>query len=142
MSDDLKDILGNSNKDIDNQQLMDYLSKKLTKEDAHDIEKMMADDDFVNDAVEGLQDISNTSNIEAYAEQLNFNLQKQLALKKQRKQKRKLKDQPWIYLAIATILLICGIIYFILKRNMHHPFHDPKQQIHMTCIKENLLLKV
>ena len=120
MSDDLKDILGNSNKDIDNQQLMNYLSKQLSEEDAHDIEKMMADDDFMNDAVEGLQEIGSTANIEAYAEQLNYNLQKQLAQKKQRREKRKLRDQPWIYLAIMTILLICTIIYFILKRNIHH----------------------
>ncbi|MEP6674535.1 MAG: hypothetical protein ABJA78_05255 [Ferruginibacter sp.] len=119
MSEDLKDILSNSNKDIDNQQLMDYLSKQLSKEEAHDIEKMMADDEFINDAVEGLQQISNTANIEAYAEQLNYNLQKQLALKKQRKEKRKLKDQPWIYLAIMTILLICTILYFVLKRRVH-----------------------
>lgn len=55
MSEDLKDILSSSNKDIDNQKLMDYLSGKLAKEDAHDIEKKMVESEFVTDAVEGLE---------------------------------------------------------------------------------------
>ena len=41
MNNDLKDILSNSNKDIDNQQLMDYLSNQLSKADSHEIEKNM-----------------------------------------------------------------------------------------------------
>ena len=52
MNDDLLNILSNSNKDIDNQRLMDYLSGKLTEKERHEVEKMMAGDDFMNDAVE------------------------------------------------------------------------------------------
>lgn len=128
MSDDLKDILGNSNKDIDNQKLMDYLSKKLSNEEQHDLEKMMADDEFMNDAVEGLEQINNKSNIDVYTEQLNRSLQKQLAQKQQRKQKRKLKDQPWLYLAIITLLLLCIIAYIVMKKRMDNkpvPLNKP-----------------
>ncbi len=118
MSDELKDILGNSNKDIDNQKLMDYLSRKMSAQEQHDLEKMMAEDDFMNDAVEGLEQISNTANIDLYTEQLNRSLQKQLSVKQQRREKRKLKDQPWVYLAIITLLLLCIIAYVVMKKKM------------------------
>ncbi len=39
MDDDLLNILSNSNKDIDNQKLMDYLSDKLSAEEKHEFEK-------------------------------------------------------------------------------------------------------
>ena len=43
MNKDLLNILANSNKDIDNQQLMDYLSGNLSGEPLHDVERTMAD---------------------------------------------------------------------------------------------------
>ena len=55
MSKDLLNILANSNKDIDNQKLMDYLSGKLSQQEQHEIEKEMAGNELVNDAVEGLE---------------------------------------------------------------------------------------
>jgi len=91
MNDDLKDILANSNKDIDNQQLMNYLTNELSKADTHDLEKEMVEDDFLNDAVEGLQKIESKKNMEAYVEQLNTSLQKQTEKNKKRKEKRRLR---------------------------------------------------
>jgi anti-sigma factor RsiW len=102
MNNELKNILSNSNKDIDNQKLMDYLSGKLSAEEKHEIEKQMAESDFVNDAVEGLQDIKNKKDVSQYVDQLNDNLHKQLDKKKKRKQKRALKYQPWIYPALIA----------------------------------------
>ena len=78
MNNDLKDILSNSNKDIDNQQLMDYLSNHLSQADTHNIEETMANDVFINDAVEGLQQFKLSGNLQLYAEQLNNDLQKQI----------------------------------------------------------------
>ena len=57
MSDELLNILSNSNKDIDNQKLMDYLSGKLSAGEKHDFEKTLVDSEMMNDAVEGLQKI-------------------------------------------------------------------------------------
>jgi hypothetical protein len=79
MNNDLKDILSNSNKDIDNQQLMDYLSHHISSTDSHNLEKSMADDPFMNDAVEGLQQFKPTKNLQLHVEQLNSDLQKQIA---------------------------------------------------------------
>lgn len=116
MSDNLKDILNNSNKDIDNQKLMDYLSKKLSEQDSHELEKLMADDDFMNDAVEGLEQIGDTKKVGISVDELNRGLQKQIAKNKTRKQKRKLKEQPWTYVAILILLLLIVVCYLVLKK--------------------------
>jgi hypothetical protein len=116
MSNDLKDILGNSNKDIDNQQLMDYLSSQLTKAGEHEVEAAMADDAFVNDAVEGLQQIPDKKNMQVYVEQLNEELQKQIAKNKKRKEKRRLKDSPYTYWAIIILLLLMVICFIAVKK--------------------------
>lgn len=116
MSNDLKDILNNSNKDIDNQQLMDYLSSQLNKAREHEVEKIMADDEFMNDAVEGLQQIPGNKNIQAYVEQLNDNLARQIAKNKKRKDKRRLKDSPYTYFTIIILLLLIVISYIVLKK--------------------------
>lgn len=129
MSDELKDILNNSNKDIDNQKLMDYLSKKLSAADSYELEKMMADDEFMNDAVEGLEQVSDTKKLGASIEDLNRELQKQVAKKKLRREKRKLKDQPWTYVTIILILLLMIISYLVLKKFQQPPrLNEPKQQ--------------
>ena len=120
MSDDLKNILNNSNKDIDNQKLMDYLSKQLSKQDSHDLEKIMADDEFMNDAVEGLEQFSNVKKLPISVEQLNRELQKQIAKKKNRKEKRKIKDQPWVYFTLILLLILTIICYVIIKKRMEN----------------------
>src|SRR6185295_14564740 len=109
MDNEIINILLNSNKDIDNQKLMDYLSDKLSGKDKHEIEKLMADSELINDAVEGLQQFRNKPNLSAFVDQLNADLHKQLQKKAQRKQKRKLRDQSWIYLTIVIILLLVAI---------------------------------
>ncbi|MEO5890635.1 MAG: hypothetical protein ABIQ31_10300 [Ferruginibacter sp.] len=116
MNNDLKNILSNSNKDIDNQQLMDYLSNQLSKEDSHAIEENMADDEFMNDAVEGLQKIDNKKDMQAYVEQLNNDLHKQIAKNKNRKEKRKLKGQANLYLTIVIILILLVVSFVMLKK--------------------------
>jgi hypothetical protein len=106
MSIDLLKILSHSNKDIDNQKLMDYVAGHLTEKDSYEVEKYMAENDFVNDAIEGLQAVKEKHNINAVVEQLNSDLKRNLQKKKARKEKMKLKEQPWIYVAIILILLL------------------------------------
>jgi len=121
MSDQLKDILSNSNKDIDNQKLMQYLKEQLNAEERHEVEKNMTDDPFMNDAMEGLQQFDKNKNIADYVSQLHEDLQKQLAKKKKRKEKRRWKDQPWVYLTIVIILLLLIICFVVVKKYMEHP---------------------
>lgn len=116
MSDNLKDILSNLSKDIEQDKLLDYLNKKLSAAEAHEVEKQMADDDFMNDAVEGLESFKNKKDLSLLVEQLNKDLKKQTAKKKKRKEKRMLRDQPWLYITIVTLLLLVVISYVLIKK--------------------------
>jgi len=133
MSDDLKDILSNSNKDIDNQQLMDYLSNQLSKTQKHEVEANMADDPFLNDAVEGLQQIEKKENLSNYTILLNQELQKVISKNKKAREKRRWKDSPTIYLVIITILLFLVLSFFLLKKR----FFTPKPPV--SVIKEMVI---
>jgi len=122
MNKDLLNILANSNKDIDNQQLMDYLSGKLSGEELHELEKSMAGDDFLNDAVEGLQQVGNKKTMESYVEELNAAMQKSLQKKKQRRLRRQLKEEPWTYLAIILVIVLCVLAYLVIRQALvKHP---------------------
>ena len=123
MNDDLLNILSNSNKDIDNQQLMDYLSGQLSAEQQHAVERSMADSEFMNDAVEGLQTIPDKKDLQTYVDELNAALQKSMQKKKQRRQKRRLKDEPWAYIAVILILLLCVIAYVLVRKAILLPSH-------------------
>lgn len=116
MSDDLKDILGNLNKDIEQEKLLDYLNKKLSAAESHEVEKQMADDEFMNDAVEGLEQFKNKKDLLLLVDQLNSDLKKQTLKKKIKKDKRKLKEQPLLYLTIGLILLLAIISYVLIKK--------------------------
>jgi anti-sigma factor RsiW len=118
MKDDLLNILSNGNKDIDHQRLMDYLQGKLSPEESHEVEKMMAENDLLNDAMEGLQDVRNKRDIQTYVEQLNRGLQKSLTKKRQRREKRRLKEGPWGYVAVIVIIMLCIAAYYVVRKVM------------------------
>jgi hypothetical protein len=120
MNKDLLNILSNSNKDIDNQQLMDYLAGKLSGDELHEVEKSMADNEFLNDAIEGLQRMSNKKDMQTYVDELNTSMQKSLAKKKQRRIKRQLKEEPWGLLAIVLVIVLCVIGYVVIRKFLLH----------------------
>lgn len=118
MKNELKDILSNLNKEIEQEKLLDYLNKKLSASEMHELEKQMADDDFVNDAVEGLEYFENKKKIGELVQRLNSDLKKQTENKRKKKEKRKLKDQPWLYITIITILVLVIIAYIIINKHL------------------------
>ena len=118
MEDELLNILSNSNKDIDNQKLMDYLSDKLSREEKHEFEKKMVDSDMLSDIVEGLEKFKNKKDVSALVEQLNANLKKQLEKKKAKKLKREIKNLNWLYFSIILILIIILIGFLVIKNHL------------------------
>lgn len=119
---------------------MNYLAGNTTGEDAHLVEKQMAESDFVSDAVEGLQAIKSTKSLDEYVSQLNKKLQQQLEEKKHRKEKREIKHLGWIILAVIIILALCILGYIIihmareqeLHRHLDSVLHHCKSQ-YLTC---------
>ena len=119
MNSDLINILSQSNKDIDNQKLMDYLSGKLSGQEMHEVEKMISGNPFMNDALEGLENISDKKKLQAYVDQLNKALHQQLESRKINRERKKIKESPWIYFAIILVLLICIVAFLIIRQWLH-----------------------
>ena len=92
MENKLKHILTDSQTEFDNQQLLDYLNKRLSNDERHEIEKQMNDDAFMEDAMEGLQSFSNQQHIPDQVKALNQGLQKLIQKNKARKGKRRWND--------------------------------------------------
>jgi hypothetical protein len=116
MNNDLLNILSNSNKDIDNQKLMDYLSGKLSEQEKHEVEMWMVDNDFENEALEGLQQMGGNKKLEGYVDQLNKELHQYIRQKKDRREKRRINNSFWVYVSIAFILIIIILSYMVISR--------------------------
>jgi hypothetical protein len=116
MDDDLLNILANSNKDIDNQKLMDYLSDKLSAGEKHEFEKTLLDSELESDALEGLSQFKNKKDPLLYAEELNKKLQKQLQKKRVSRAKRRIKELRWLYVAITLIIVFILIAFIIISK--------------------------
>ena len=118
---DLLNILSNSNKDIDNQKLMDYLSGKLSAAEKHELEKQMAESELVNDAVEGLQQFKDQRKLEVYVDQLQKQLNSYIQKKKERRKPKWFRGQydQWILLSVIIVLLLIIIAYFAIRDLVH-----------------------
>lgn len=114
MQEDLLNILSGSNKDIDNQKLMDYLSGKLSAEQKHDVEKLMADNPFISEALEGLQH-AGADKTSLAVEHLNRQLRSHLQQRKRKREKAKSPVMLWTYVAVVVILMIAVIVYFVIR---------------------------
>jgi predicted secreted protein len=118
MPDNLKDILSNLSPDIDQETLMHYLQDKLSEEKKHEVEKKLLDNEFANDAMEGLQEFKDKQQIAYMVESLKRDLKKKTEKKKQRREKMKLPDQSWLYVSIIIIILLIIISYIIVRKSM------------------------
>jgi hypothetical protein len=118
MNKDLLKILSHSNKDIDNQKLMDYLSNNLTEEERHELEMQMSESGIMADAIEGLGQFKDKQRLQDFAAKLNADLKKQIDKKQKRRNKRKLKEQPWLYFTIVILLFLLVICYVIIRKHL------------------------
>jgi hypothetical protein len=119
MNNDLLNILPDNNNGMDDRKLMDYLEGKLSGKDKYEVEKWMVENDMASDAMEGLENIKEKKNLQQYVDQLNKNLQAQLQNKKQRRNKTRLKEYPWIYFTIILILILCIVAYIVITKLLH-----------------------
>lgn len=115
MQDDLLKILSNSNKEIDNQKLMDYLSGKLSGEQKHEVEKWMADNPFFNEAMEGLEQAGGSKKVKASVEELNSALHKFLASRKKKRESNFFQFNYWTYVAVVFILALAILVYYLIR---------------------------
>jgi uncharacterized membrane protein len=131
---ELLNILSNSNKDIDNQKLLDYISNKMSDEEKYEFEKSLVDSDMMNDVVEGLEEFKDKKDMAALVEQLNAGLKKQLEKRKVRKLKREIKNPLWLYFTIVVLLILALIGFVIIKKILENKVQPTPHTV--TVIKK------
>jgi hypothetical protein len=101
---------------------MDYLSGKLSEKDKHEVEVWMSENEFVEEAVEGLQNFPSVQQVSHDVKLLNKDLQKLLKQKKHRKIRRTIFDNQWTLFTLVTLLILIVIAYLIIHnlRNGNH----------------------
>jgi hypothetical protein len=116
MKENLKDILSNLHSEVDQEMLLKYLQGHLTAIQQHEVEKNLLDDPFEADAMEGLENMHDKSQLSEFVEQLNCDLKKKTSRKKNWLFKRDAKLEPWLLLAIVLILLLVVIGFIVIYR--------------------------
>ncbi len=111
---DLKDIL-HEDDGVKNDDLLRYLEGTASDEERFTIEKQMADSDFMNDAVEGLQKFQDKQQLQQYVAQLKTQLRKQTSKDHKRKRRISLNSQQWTMITIVTIILLCVLAYWVIR---------------------------
>ena len=116
MAENFKDILSHLSKDVDQETLLLYLQGKLSEEKKHEVEKILVDNDFADEALEGLKEFRDKEQISYMVDMLNRDLKKRTAKKQLRRDKLKLKDQPWLYISILILIILIVISYVVIHR--------------------------
>lgn len=116
MPENYKDILSNLSTDVDQETLLLYLQGKLSEEKKHEVEKQLMINEFDEDAVDGLQEFKDKEQLQYMVEMLNRDLKKKTAKKKERREKLKIKDQPWLYISILILILLVVLCYIVIKK--------------------------
>ncbi len=116
MSEKYKDILSNLSTDVDQETLLLYLQGKLAGDKKHEVEKRLLQHEFDEDAIDGLQEFKDKEQLRYMVEMLNRDLKKKTEKKNQRREKLKIKDQPWLYITILILILLVVLCYIVITR--------------------------
>jgi hypothetical protein len=118
MSESYKDILSHLSTEIDQETLLLYLQGKLSEEKKHEVEKILLQNEFEDEALEGLQEFKDKEQLQYMTEMLNRDLKKKTEKKKKRREKMQLKDKPWLYISILILLLLIVLSYLVIRKRL------------------------
>jgi anti-sigma factor RsiW len=106
---------GEGNEKLSDERLMLYLEGKLSATEQHEVERWLSEEGMESDAIEGLKKLppAETRNI---ANKLNRKLNAAIGHKKRKK--RGLKTELITLVAIALILFLIAIAYFMIRKTM------------------------
>ena len=120
MSENYKDILSNLSTSVDQETLLLYLQGKLSEEKKHEIEKQLLQNEFDEEAMDGLQEFKDKEQLQYMVEMLNRDLKKRTEKKKKRRDKMKIPDQPWLYISILILIILIVISYLIIYKYLQN----------------------
>jgi hypothetical protein len=120
MKKNLLQIFRRKNTIIDDQQILDYLSGRLSGTARYEVESWLADqDDFGHDALEGLQLLKEKEALPLHLQKMNSDLSKVLRAEKKRSRRKGIGEMKWIYLSIVLILIFILAGYLIISHLPH-----------------------
>lgn len=115
--DELKNILTNKKDGVNNpkeEDLLRYLDQTLDADKRFDLEEQLLENGFENDAIEGLQQLSNTTIVKNYTNELNARLDQLTHINKRKRKLKNIPSQQWGLIAVVVILLLCLLGYYVL----------------------------
>lgn len=118
MSDELKDILSQSDQPPRPEDVLKYLKQELDDAQAHELEKTLQEDRFTAEALEGLEQIRDPRQISIIVDGLNRDLRKRTAANKKKRAARMLKPQWVLYFSILIFLILILLVYLVLHQGM------------------------
>ncbi|TAD90011.1 MAG: hypothetical protein EAY75_04715 [Bacteroidetes bacterium] len=115
MHPDLLDILTHKDLPISNEQLVNYLSGKLTPAESQKVEQAITNAGaFENEALEGWLQIKNKQKVEGLNHQLLQGLHQTLHSKKKTRRRHKLLQLPWMLVLAAGLLALAFVTWWII----------------------------
>lgn len=114
MTDKWKDILTEKSS-LDPQKLMDYLEGKLSDQEKHEVESILADSAFMDDAAEGLGAMKDKQKIASILFELNSQLHKKTQQRRKLQFSNRLPFPGWLLFTTVTLILLMVLAYIIYR---------------------------
>jgi peroxiredoxin len=95
-----------------------YMQNKLSQPERHRVEKMLLQNDFEGEAMEGLEQVKDQQSVRTVVEGLNRELKNKTARKKRKNRRRELKEDPWLWTALLILLLLVFLSFAIIYNQL------------------------
>jgi hypothetical protein len=109
---DWKDILSDREEQLSEEDLLKYVDENTSEDEKRLIELKIDSNPFETDALQGLLQVQNKTQLKKQVNQLNQKLQ-QLTSKRHRKQKRKIDSSEIIIITVILLLFVFVVCYAI-----------------------------
>ena len=103
---------------VSEEKLIQYLQGSLSTTERQQIEKQLEEDEFLNDALEGLHQLTDPQQINQVVNDLNRSLLKQVTTRQRKKNKQSIFSQYWVYFAIILLIILILSAYLILSQTI------------------------
>jgi ABC-type bacteriocin/lantibiotic exporter with double-glycine peptidase domain len=113
-----KQAISSKEHPVSQEKLIQYLEGSLPDLERQHIEKQLEEDEFLNDAMEGLHQITDSQQINQVVNDLNRSIQKQVTAQQRKKNKQPIFSLYWVYIAIILLIILILSAYLILSQTI------------------------
>ncbi len=113
-----KKAISSNERPVNQEKLIEYLEGSLSALERQHIEKQLEEDEFLNDAMEGLHQITDSQQIKQVVNDLNRSIQKQITTQQRKKNKQPIFSLYWVYIAIILLIILILSAYLILSQTI------------------------